>query len=324
VGGDNAFLICSLNERIYLVGDYCLVSAAKKPLHSTLQSVYTLLMSSVAIQRPSKQGLLPGKVQHPATKTANSGGTKVFYGVRYLDPKTSRWISADPAMGEYIPQAPINDEAKKNNKNLPGMGGVFNYVNFHVYHYAGNNPIVMRDPDGKEVVAIFTVTELKLTFFGIRASGYLTITDNDTGDFIMVKAYSGGSAVFANSSLPLPRGEYDILQKTPRNGYRLELRDSNYGDDSVSGVLPEQGLLRLHGPGRTFGCLAIESPDSYSKVEEFLNRTTTSNVEVNSKGWRGIKGFFGVKETQKKMGTLTVTTVVKDGFFIRHKKIDEL
>jgi len=26
-------------------------------------------------------------------------------------------------MGEYVPQAPINDEAKKHNKNLPGMGG---------------------------------------------------------------------------------------------------------------------------------------------------------------------------------------------------------
>ena len=34
-----------------------------------------------------------------------------YYGARYLDPRTSRWISGDPAMGEYIPQAPINDEA---------------------------------------------------------------------------------------------------------------------------------------------------------------------------------------------------------------------
>jgi hypothetical protein len=51
-------------------------------------------------------------------------------------------------MGDYIPAAPINDEAKKNNQNLPGQGGVFNLVNLHVYHYAENNPVKYTDPDG--------------------------------------------------------------------------------------------------------------------------------------------------------------------------------
>ncbi|WP_024466964.1 RHS repeat domain-containing protein, partial [Treponema pedis] len=59
-----------------------------------------------------------------------------YYGARYLDPKYSRWLSGDPALNDYIPKAPIDDEAKKHNENLPGMGGVFNVVNLHVYHYA--------------------------------------------------------------------------------------------------------------------------------------------------------------------------------------------
>jgi RHS repeat-associated protein len=73
-----------------------------------------------------------------------------YYGARYLDPKTSRWISGDPALGEYLPVAPVNDEAKKRNGNLPGMGGIFNTVNMHVYHYAGNNPVKYVDPDGEQ------------------------------------------------------------------------------------------------------------------------------------------------------------------------------
>jgi RHS repeat-associated protein len=72
-----------------------------------------------------------------------------YFGARYLNPQTSMWLSADPAMGEYIPAAPINDEAKQHNKELPGLGGVFNYVNLHTYHYAGNNPVVLMDPDGE-------------------------------------------------------------------------------------------------------------------------------------------------------------------------------
>ena len=75
-----------------------------------------------------------------------------YYGARYLDPKYSRWLSGDPALNDYIPKAPIDDEAKKHNENLPGMGGVYNTINLHVYHYAGNNPVKYTDPDGRDII----------------------------------------------------------------------------------------------------------------------------------------------------------------------------
>ena len=37
---------------------------------------------------------------------------------------------------------------------VPGMGGVFNVVNLHLYHYAGNNPVKYTDPDGRDIIKL--------------------------------------------------------------------------------------------------------------------------------------------------------------------------
>ena len=97
-----------------------------------------------------------------------------YYGARYLDPKYSRWLSGDPALGDYIPKAPIDDEAKKHNENLPSMGGVFNVVNLHLYHYAGNNPVKYTDPDGRS-------EEL-----GSGASDHCLVRRTDDGKYVIV------------------------------------------------------------------------------------------------------------------------------------------
>ena len=113
-----------------------------------------------------------------------------YYGARYLDPKYSQWLSGDPALGEYIPKAPIDDEAKKHNEKVPGMGGVFNVVNLHLYHYAGNNPVKYTDPDGKAVfvpaIIVWGVNALLLTYGIIDSAGpskseHLARNDNQAG-----------------------------------------------------------------------------------------------------------------------------------------------
>ena len=87
-----------------------------------------------------------------------------YYGARYLDPRYSRWISTDPALGEYIPSAGKATASEAG--SLPGIGGVFNTVNLQLYHYAGNNPVKYTDPDGRSNFDIFRADVASLIVAG--------------------------------------------------------------------------------------------------------------------------------------------------------------
>ena len=120
---------------------------------------------------------LHGKPRRYNTVKESDSETGLYYfGARYLDPKTGRWLSGDPALGEYIPQA------GRQSNGLPGMGGVYNTANLHTYHYAGNNPVKYIDPDGRKPVKYEE---------RIRTIGYIDRIANSDLRGIVSRVYNG-------------------------------------------------------------------------------------------------------------------------------------
>lgn len=108
------------------------------------------------------------------SKELDSETNLYYYGARYMDPRLGRFVSVDPPMvKEAISRCRLLMIRRKKNDDLPGMGGVFNFVNLNVYHYAANNPIRFTDPNGNWAIlddAIFTGCGIAV---GVASQGFL-------------------------------------------------------------------------------------------------------------------------------------------------------
>ena len=173
-----------------------------------------------------------------------------YFGARYLDPRTSRWLSVDPAIwqGDFLPSAPNSEQARRRNANLPN-GGVFNPINLHVFNYANNNPVRYVDPDGRipqkwpqvvEVVfnkafdaiyafgvAVFFAWQARRAGQAYMAAGSANV-GSEQGQGLRDRAQAAAPA-------PVQPPEND---NNRRDGYREKTRDANANDrrqiDSVA------------------------------------------------------------------------------------------
>ncbi len=85
-----------------------------------------------------------------------------YFGARYYDPRTSVWQSTDPILGSYLAGNP--------------NGGVYAPGNLAMYSYSWNNPVVLRDPDGRWIqVAIGAAIGAAIT-----TTAYLVTTEHAT------------------------------------------------------------------------------------------------------------------------------------------------
>ncbi|QSI03493.1 RHS repeat-associated core domain-containing protein [Treponema pedis] len=164
-----------------------------------------------------------------------------YYGARYLDPKCSRWLSGAPALNDYIPQAPIDDEAKKHNENLPGMGGIYNTVNLHVYHYAGNNPIKYIDPDDRDIILLNQSVALDIGRFSFGHNAVLVENDKDGWGYYSKENPLSNVRIDAATLADFIKENKKLLSKYDK-GWRVTT-DSNtdkkmkaYGDKNYSKI----------------------------------------------------------------------------------------
>nr|WP_230977835.1 RHS repeat-associated core domain-containing protein [Treponema vincentii] len=181
-----------------------------------------------------------------------------YYGARYLDPKYSRWLSGDPALSDYIPKAPIDDEAKKHNENLPGMGGVYNIVNMHLYHYAGNNPVKYTDPDGR---ALETPWDIANGVLG-SISGYIELSERQYGKAAL--SFFGAILDFTAACAPCIPGGVSIGIKVFQHGNTAYGAISNIAE----GVMEDDKLKIGIGILQMFGMALGEAGSHYFKYAE--------------------------------------------------------
>jgi len=106
-----------------------------------------------------------------------------------------------------------------------------------------------------------------------RKTGALYVRDGDTGAEARGQFFSG-----TGSGDQIAAGDYAILQRGDKDGFRLEPYDSVFGNDrnDVSG----QSLLRLHGPGRSNGCVTACDASGWAQVKALITNTSTTQVEV--------------------------------------------
>jgi hypothetical protein len=88
----------------------------------TSQTIYNFNQQSSCIAEDTTNSILNSVQFSSFFPNSDSPGKErdsemdlYYYNVHCLDTRTSLWLSADPAIGEYLPSVPINNETKKRN-----------------------------------------------------------------------------------------------------------------------------------------------------------------------------------------------------------------
>lgn len=193
-----------------------------------------------------------------------------YFGARYLNPQTGMWLSGDPALADYLPRAALTDDDRKANNNLPGMGGIYNPVNFALYHYAGNNPVKYTDPDGRETVKNVMILVLR------QSGSYSPSQDRNNPTNVAMDRMiiiTTSSETFIQGVAKFFGGDMSAIKITELKGLQSV---ANYPSTDASGKAGPNYLGNTIASGQTILMRAFASESSVAEgpVMELTNAKT--------------------------------------------------
>jgi RHS repeat-associated protein len=203
-----------------------------------------------------------------------------YFGARYLDPKTGLWLSGDPAMEEYIPRAPLTDEDKKANKDLPGMGGVYNPMNLATYHYAGNNPVRYIDPDGRAQNKFQKALTSFFSFVASCGDAAAAIIQNNTNVDITRNYYEG--IVIESDERRYYEDNLSVeVFGIPLNNIQVQSTpDHPSGGDTIPNGTKAKADVGVSGATQKF----IRDTLLFDDLADFLHQKKPGTIRPGSKG----------------------------------------
>ncbi|MFA7688217.1 MAG: RHS repeat-associated core domain-containing protein [Moheibacter sp.] len=199
-----------------------------------------------------------------------------YYGARYYDARTSIWLSVDPlANVDYL----MNDEAYINGEH---NGGVFNSFNHNSYGYCYQNPVILIDPNGKQVVPkLYEKTDAKGKPIPQVNKGKIRFM-NAMKDFAKT---TYGSELIANFT-EKGYSHFGVKGNGKYTGYKLMIHQLNFenGQDQFNYTTDSDGnsktgsLYMQEIGGKLFFVMTL---DLYEKDSKYLAETITHELALH-------------------------------------------
>ena len=196
-----------------------------------------------------------------------------YYGARYYEPRLSLWMSIDP-ISNYDPRNSENYLDGEHN------GGVLNYLNLNPYIYCYQSPVKLKDPNGKQVIAVHGTWSSNKTWQNQSGINRYTRKTFGNKSFNYSFNWSGGNytSMRTTAAKNLVKKALELRRSLPRSEPLTIVGHSHGGNVGIEAInlmvtMPEFKDVKIN-------LLTINTPvrNDYQLSKEAQQRVTHINV----------------------------------------------